>query len=109
MIRDLSLLEPEAESGVTHLFRPYITQQMRDSVSEQLQTRWIGQGPRVEEFERLFEEKVLGGESHAVAVSSCTAGLHLAYKMALESSGAPATQECEVACPVFTCTATNLP
>jgi len=37
---------------------------------------WVAQGPRVAEFECAIAERV--GAEHAVAVSSCTAGLHLA-------------------------------
>jgi len=43
---------------------------------EVLRSRWVTQGPRVEEFERRFAEVV--GARHAVAVSSCTTGLFLA-------------------------------
>ena len=42
-----------------------------------LRSGWITSGPRVAEFERLFAEAV--GAKHAVAVSSATAGLHLAF------------------------------
>ena len=37
---------------------------------------WIAQGPRVREFEEAFADGI--GANHAVAVSSCTAALHLA-------------------------------
>ena len=37
---------------------------------------WVAQGPRVAQFEAAFAEAI--GVEHAVAVSSCTAGLHLA-------------------------------
>jgi dTDP-4-amino-4,6-dideoxygalactose transaminase len=37
---------------------------------------WVAQGPRVAAFERAFADRV--GAAHGVAVSSCTAGLHLA-------------------------------
>jgi dTDP-4-amino-4,6-dideoxygalactose transaminase len=37
---------------------------------------WLSMGPRTEEFERAFAEYT--GAGHCVAVSSCTAGLHLA-------------------------------
>jgi perosamine synthetase len=43
---------------------------------EVLRSRWVTQGPRVEEFERRFAQAV--GARHAVAVSSCTTGLFLA-------------------------------
>ena len=38
---------------------------------------WLTMGPRTAEFERVFAEHL--GAKHAVAVSSCTAALHLAY------------------------------
>ena len=41
-----------------------------------LRSGWIGTGPRVQRFERAFAEYV--DSSHAIAVSSCTAALHLA-------------------------------
>jgi len=41
-----------------------------------LRSGWIGTGPRVQRFEREFAEYV--DSPHAVAVSSCTAALHLA-------------------------------
>jgi dTDP-4-amino-4,6-dideoxygalactose transaminase len=44
---------------------------------EVLRSRWVTQGPRVEEFEQRFAEAV--GARHAVAVSSCTTGLFLAF------------------------------
>jgi dTDP-4-amino-4,6-dideoxygalactose transaminase len=37
---------------------------------------WLSMGPRTEELERAFAE--YAGAGHCVAVSSCTAGLHLA-------------------------------
>jgi dTDP-4-amino-4,6-dideoxygalactose transaminase len=45
-------------------------------VLEVLRSRWVTQGPRVEEFERRFAEAV--GAAEAVAVSSCTSALFLA-------------------------------
>jgi len=47
-----------------------------DAVLQTLRERWISMGPKTEEFERRFAEKV--GAPHAVAVSNCTAALHLA-------------------------------
>jgi len=40
-----------------------------------LRSGWIGTGPRVAEFEKLFRD--YRQTRHAVAVNSCTAGLHL--------------------------------
>ena len=46
-----------------------------EEVVATLRSGWIGTGPRVARFEEMMAEYV--GASHAVAVSSCTAALHL--------------------------------
>jgi len=47
------------------------------AVMEVLETGWLTLGPRTHEFEAAFASHL--GVRHAVAVSSCTAALHLAY------------------------------
>ncbi|MFQ5656059.1 MAG: DegT/DnrJ/EryC1/StrS family aminotransferase [Candidatus Methylomirabilales bacterium] len=42
-----------------------------------LRSGWLGTGPKVERFEAEFRDYV--GSRHAVALNSCTAGLHLAF------------------------------
>ena len=54
---------------------PLIADDEIDEVVATLRSGWIGTGPRVREFERRFAEYV--GARHAVALNSCTAGLHL--------------------------------
>ncbi|HUI41518.1 MAG TPA: DegT/DnrJ/EryC1/StrS family aminotransferase [Terriglobia bacterium] len=56
--------------------RPYVGRQEEEAVARVLSSGWLTQGPRVAEFERRFAEYV--GAREAVAVSSCTAALHLA-------------------------------
>lgn len=82
------------------LMQPYITPEMRAAVARTLETRWIGQGNAVDQFERDFAA-FIGRPS--VAVSSGTASLHLAYLLAGIKPGD------EVVAPLFTCTATNTP
>jgi dTDP-4-amino-4,6-dideoxygalactose transaminase len=48
-----------------------------DAVAETLRSGWLTMGPRIQAFEAAFAEHL--GVPHAVAVSSCTAALHLAY------------------------------
>lgn len=50
-----------------------------DEISEvisTLESGWLSTGPRVRRFEAAFAE--YAGASHAIALNSCTAGLHLA-------------------------------
>lgn len=54
---------------------PLIGEEEIDEVVRCLRSGWIGTGPRVQQFEREFKE--YRKAAHAVAVSSCTAGLYL--------------------------------
>lgn len=84
------------------LFYPHVPSGAIQEVTETLEGRWIGQGPKVEEFEQQMANRFLTTET-AVAVGSGTDALHLAYILAGIKSGD------EVLAPVFTCTATNIP
>lgn len=84
------------------LFYPHVPKKAIEAVTEVLQSRWIGQGPRVAQFEKEFEEK-FAGKGKALAVGSGTDALHLAYILAGLKEGD------EVITPVFTCTATTIP
>ncbi len=55
--------------------RPWIDETEIEAVSQVLESKWISTGGRVREFERAFAEYL--GVKHAIAVSSCTAALHL--------------------------------
>lgn len=84
------------------LFYPNVPKESIDLVTGVLQSRWIGQGPRVEEFEQLFEAR-FAPNCKALSVGSGTDALHLSYILADLKPGD------EIAVPVFTCTATNIP
>lgn len=84
------------------LFHPYIPKSAIEVVKKTLGGRWIGQGPKVDEFEKKWEEKI-SSPHKAVAVGSGTDALHLAYILAGIGEGD------EVITPIFTCTATNIP
>ena len=60
--------------------RPSIDDTEIEAVSQVLASKWISTGTRVREFERAFAEYL--GVKHAIAVSSCTAALHLSLVVA---------------------------
>ncbi|MBS0205660.1 MAG: DegT/DnrJ/EryC1/StrS family aminotransferase [Planctomycetes bacterium] len=88
--------------GTIVLFHPYVPEAALSSVADTLASRWIGQGPKVDLFERTFANR-FAPRSSAIAVGSGTDALHLAYILAGLKPGD------EVIAPVFTCTATNIP
>jgi dTDP-4-amino-4,6-dideoxygalactose transaminase len=84
------------------LFHPFVPDEARSEVLDTLSTRWIGQGPKVASFEKLFTEMEADGRP-SIAVGSGTDALHLAYRLC------GLDEKSEVIAPVFTCTATNIP
>ncbi len=78
--------------------KPFLGVEEETEVLQVLRSGWVSQGPRVAEFESRFAEYV--GAAHAVAVSSCTTGLHLA----LEAVGVKPGDE--VICPSLSFIAT---
>lgn len=54
---------------------PSIEQAEIDEVVDCLRSGWLGTGPKVARFEEMFRQYI--GSGHAMAVNSCTAGLHL--------------------------------
>jgi len=91
----------DESDGTIVLFRPHIPKNAISGVTDVLNSRWIGQGPRVDEFEGQFNNLV--GAENGIAVGSGTDALHLAYLLAGVKPGD------EVISTVFTCTATNIP
>jgi perosamine synthetase len=67
-----------ADHELIPVARPVIGEAEEQAVLEVLRSRHLSLGPRVPEFERRFAERV--GAPHASAVSSGTAGLHLALR-----------------------------
>lgn len=65
-----------AELPFLPFHRAFIEAEETAAVLEVLQSGWLTTGPRVKQFEASFANFV--GASHAVALSSCTAALHLA-------------------------------
>jgi perosamine synthetase len=79
--------------------RPSIGQEEVLAVREVLESRWLTTGPVTQQFERKFAAFV--GCKYAVAVSSCTAALHLA----LDAIGIAAGDEVLVPSYTFAATA----
>ena len=78
--------------------KPYLNQEDAQAAYDVIMSGWITQGPRVQEFEEKFAAYT--GAKHAVAVSNCTTGLHLAMIVAGIGSGD------EVICPSMSYIAT---
>lgn len=79
---------------------PEIDEEEINAVNECLRSGWITTGPKTVQFEKEFAD-YLGGDLHAVAVNSATAGLHLA----LEALGIGPGDEVIVPTLTFTATA----
>lgn len=84
------------------LFHPHVSEKAKSYVNDTLSTRWIGQGPKVDKFEKMFSEK-FGNGNVSLSCGSGTDALHLSYLLANLKEGD------EVITPLFTCTATNIP
>jgi perosamine synthetase len=96
---DLPLMS--TDEGIV-LFHPHIPKNAKKYVNEVLDSRWIGQGPKVDLFEKNFKRQ-FSLPNECLAVGSGTDALHLAYIMAGIKPGD------EVLTPLFTCTATTIP
>jgi dTDP-4-amino-4,6-dideoxygalactose transaminase len=73
------LMEVNGENIV--LFHPHISDRARTYVNETLNTRWIGQGPKVDKFENMFVDR-FAKDHHALSCGSGTDALHLSYLLA---------------------------
>jgi len=83
------------------LFWPYISKRTSQELAKVLETRWVGQGPRVDSLEKEFETHFT--IPHAVAVNSCTSAIHLSLILAGVTEGS------DVITTPMTCSATNIP
>lgn len=83
------------------MFQPYVNDKARELVDETLQSGWIGEGPKVRQFETMLNDRFLF--ENCLALNSGTAALHLALVLAGVGPGD------DVVTTAMTCTATNMP
>ena len=92
----------EEKQGNINICYPFLGKKAIEYVNDTLSSRWIGQGPKVELFEKRFKE-MFAPNREALTVGSGTDALHLSYILSNIKEGD------EVISPLFTCTATNIP
>ena len=81
-----------------------------DKLKEVMYSGYIGEGPKVKEFEKMLSDYT--GHDRILTVNSGTSALHLAYHMALynnEIKGSKVNSDFEIITTPITCTATNTP
>lgn len=81
------------------MFYPHVPETVIEKLAETLRSRWVGQGPKVDEFEKEFQSKF--GLRYAVALNSGTSALCLSLAIAGVGPGD------EVITTPFTAVATN--
>lgn len=69
-----------AKRKLIRMYCPLVSETVINKFAETWRSGWIGQGPRVDEFEKEFSKKF--GLKYVVALNSATSGLRLAYAMA---------------------------
>ena len=92
------------------LFKVFMADSAGDALKEVLYSGYIGEGPKVKEFEKLLANHV--GNPYVLTVNSGTSALHLGYHMALyreEYKSYKTNGDFEVISTPITCTATNTP
>ena len=93
------------------LFKVFMSEDVLKPVNDVLMSGYIGQGPKVDEFEGILQGHV--GNPHLVTLNSATSALHLAAFLAKKPEPAdnwPGIEDGdEVLTTALTCTATNFP
>lgn len=92
------------------LFKVYMAKEVDEHLLKVLHSGYIGEGERVVEFEKVLKEYI--GNDNILTLNNGTAGLHLAYHMALypdTAKGYYNDNKKEIITSPVTCTATNCP
>lgn len=87
------------------LFKVFMSPHARDAVGDVLDSGFIGEGPKVREFESMLRDKL--GTDLIATTNSCTSALHLAIHLIKTKHNL--TSDDEVLATPLTCTATNWP
>ena len=88
-----------APSSPIPLFKPYVSKRCLADLKQVLYSGYLGEGPKVKEFERVLSEYFDG---YVVLVNSGTSALHLALHLA-------GVRDRDVISTPMTCLATNTP
>src|SRR3990167_10824184 len=83
------------------LFKVWMSESVDASLKRVLHSGFIGQGEKVDEFERTLQPII--GRKTLLATNSCTSALQLALRLSGVGDGT------EVVSTPVTCTATNVP
>ena len=83
------------------LFKVFMSEKVNEPLLETLHSGWIGEGPKVKEFENALADKI--GNERCLTLAAGTHGLHLALRLFGIRPGD------EVITTPLTCTATNWP
>ena len=68
-----------------NVMQPWLGDEEVAAVTQVIESGWVAQGPRVAAFEEAFAARMQA--EHAIAVSNCTTGLHLALVVAGVGAG----------------------
>jgi dTDP-4-amino-4,6-dideoxygalactose transaminase len=102
------------DHGDISMFRVAMNPEAADAVAKTLNSGFIGQGPRVEEFEAKLGSRLQ--TPYVLSVNSCTSAIHLAFHL-IRTGGSglfgpefpDVSDGDEVLTSALTCTATNWP
>ncbi len=92
------------------LFKVYMADNVDEPLLKVLHSGYIGEGEKVQEFEQALRDYL--HQKYVLTLNSGTAGLHIAYHMALHQDGPKTFYNSnmdEVITTPITCTATNTP
>lgn len=98
------------QKEIIPLFKVYVSKDIDKPLLETIHSGWIGEGPRVKEFEKSLKE--YAGNDKVVTLNAGTSALHLAYHIALHQNdykGYYNSNVDEIITTPITCTATNTP